>query len=71
MHLGPASSTEVRLHYNQGMRATCVIPAAALLALALANAADAPPTADSLIAAGQSQAASGHKTVFLMFHASW
>lgn len=53
------------------MWATSLASAAVFLASATLIAADAPPTADALLAAAQSQATAGRKTVFLMFHASW
>ncbi len=54
------------------MRMRLLASAAGLLiGASLMMAAEAPPTADSLLSEGQSKAAPGHKTVFLIFHASW
>jgi thiol-disulfide isomerase/thioredoxin len=58
------------------MRTRWLASAAGLLAAVLMIgaslfAAEAPPTAESLLSEGQSKAAPGHKSVFLIFHASW
>jgi hypothetical protein len=39
--------------------------------LAIANAADAPPSADVLLAKARGEAASGQRAVWVIFHASW
>ena len=43
----------------------------ALLCLALAAAAQTPPPAEQVLAGARTQAASQHKSIFLIFHASW
>jgi len=61
----PAVYNRVMLH-SASLRLAAVVLASPLL-----FAAEAPPPASAVVESAQSAAASQHKSVFLIFHASW
>jgi hypothetical protein len=54
--------------YDSAMKSWAVVIA---LGLAMAHAADAPPSAADLIVKARAEAATGRRAVWVLFHASW